>query len=230
MRQITLDTETTGLDPNSGHRVVEIACVEIIDRKISGENFHSYFNPEREIDAGAFKVNKLTRDFLQDKPLFAAVCDELVEFVRGGELIIHNAAFDIAFLDAEFSRAGRGGFIEESGCKLLDTLELARDLHPGLQNTLEALCVRYSVAYSARDAHSASADSEWLAHVYLAMTGGQINLGLDASANVDVAEDTVLSIESGLSTPVISASLKEVAAHERFIKEVLQKAAHRAAE
>ncbi len=219
MRQVVLDTETTGLEPALGHRVVELGAVAIVDRKL-GATFQRYLNPEREIDASALKVHRITREKLQDQPRFAEVCDEFLEFVRDAEVIMHNAAFDLAFLDAELEKAGREKFMQASECKILDTLDLARDLHPGLQNNLNALCERYNVDKSQRDVHGALIDAELLARVYLAMTGGQIALGLNPAALADAEEDAAL-LESGIATPVIRASAEELAAHERFMQTIV---------
>jgi DNA polymerase-3 subunit epsilon len=181
MRQIILDTETTGLEPEAGHRVIEIGCVELIDRRLSGRHFHQYLNPERDIEDGALEVHGITQEFLRDKPVFADVADELLEFIAGAELVIHNAPFDIGFLDAELARLGRPDRISDRA-GVLDTLELARDLHPGQRNSLDALCKRYEVDDSSRSLHGALLDAELLADVYLAMTGGQSDLGLSFDA------------------------------------------------
>ncbi len=178
MRQVVLDTETTGLDPAAGHRVIEIGAVELIDRRLSGNNFHSYLNPQRDIEDGALEVHGITREFLQDKPLFADVAEDFLQFIQGAELIIHNAPFDLGFLDMELSRlAACPGRIDEFA-RVLDTLELARELHPGQRNNLDALCKRYAIDDSSRTLHGALLDAEILADVYLAMTGGQTDLGL----------------------------------------------------
>lgn len=178
MRQVVLDTETTGLDPAAGHRVIEIGAVELIDRRLSGKNFHSYLNPQRDIEDGALEVHGITREFLHDKPLFADVAEDFLQFIQGAELIIHNAPFDLGFLDMELSRlAACPGRIDECAT-VLDTLELARELHPGQRNNLDALCKRYAIDDSSRTLHGALLDAEILADVYLAMTGGQSDLGL----------------------------------------------------
>ncbi len=183
MRQIVLDTETTGLDPQLGHRVIEIGCVEVVNRRPTGQHFHEYLNPEREIDAGAAAVHGMTWKSLKDKPLFAAVADKFLEFVDGAELVIHNAPFDVGFLDAELKRwleaAGREAFSIRSRCSVLDTLALARELHPGQRNALDALCKRYAIDNSHRQLHGALLDSRILADVYLAMTRAQNALALD---------------------------------------------------
>ncbi len=177
MRQIVLDTETTGLEPQDGHRIIEIGAVELIDRRLTGQHFHQYLNPERDIEDGALEVHGISREFLLDKPLFADVAQEFLDFIEGAELLIHNAPFDIGFLDMELGLINNPVRIE-SHAQVLDTLELARDLHPGQRNSLDALCKRYEVDNSSRNLHGALLDSEILADVYLAMTGGQSDLGL----------------------------------------------------
>lgn len=179
MRQIVLDTETTGLEPDRGHKIIEIGGVELVNRRPTGRNFHKYLNPERDIDEGALAVHGITREFLADKPRFADVLDELLEFISGAELVIHNAAFDVGFLDVEMRKArGAEARSTASYCGILDTLALARGLHPGQRNSLDALCKRYSVDNSRRELHGALLDARILADVYLAMTGGQSALAL----------------------------------------------------
>jgi len=179
MKQIVLDTETTGLSPDEGHRIIEIGCVELIARKPTGNRFHVYLNPEREIDQGAIDVHGLDNAFLSDKPLFAEVKADFLEFVQGAELIIHNAPFDVGFLNAELKRSQSESAALESYCTILDTLTLARKMHPGQRNSLDALCKRYDIDNRHRDLHGALLDAEILAEVYLAMTGGQMLLLLD---------------------------------------------------
>ncbi len=201
MRQIVLDTETTGLNPKSGDRIIEIGCVEMVNRRLTGNNFHYYINPERDSDPGALAVHGLTTDFLSDKPKFIEIIDELCEFVRDAEIIIHNAPFDLGFLDAEFDRLGRPRF-ESHVLKVIDTLVQAKELYPGKRNSLDALCERYGVSNAHRTLHGALLDSELLAEVYLAMTRGQDSLTMDlqvdragggmASAAVAMAEIIVL--------------------------------------
>lgn len=178
MRQIVLDTETTGLEPGDGHRIIEIGCLELLNRQLTGRQFHRYLNPERPVETGALAVHGLDDDFLADQPRFAEIADEFLEFVRGSELVIHNAPFDIGFLDAELARLPEPVRITDVA-RVLDTLELARELHPGQRNSLDALCRRYEVDNSNRTLHGALLDSELLAEVYLLMTGGQVALGLD---------------------------------------------------
>lgn len=179
MRQIVLDTETTGLEPSEGHRIIEIGCVEMVERRLTGNNFHQYLQPDRQIDEGAAKVHGITNEFLHDKPRFADIVDAFVDYVRGAELIIHNAPFDVGFINSELKLLGDECDCLESYCDITDTLAMARKMHPGQRNSLDALCKRYEIDNSRRDLHGALLDSEILAEVYLAMTGGQASLSLD---------------------------------------------------
>ncbi len=179
-RQIVLDTETTGLEPSQGHRIIEVGCVELVNRRLTGNTWHHYFNPEREIDAGAYAVHGLSNEFLADKPLFGDLADEFLDYIRGAELIIHNAPFDVGFLNHELSLLDPPRPRVEEVASVLDTLLMARQKHPGQKNTLDALCKRYEIDNSARTLHGALLDSEILAEVYLMMTGGQTRLMLDA--------------------------------------------------
>lgn len=179
MRQIILDTETTGLNPEEGHRIIEIGCVELLNRKLTGNRFHVYLNPERQIDQGAVEVHGLDNAFLADKPLFAQIVDDFITFIEGAELIIHNAPFDVGFINAELKRHRYPSKSVTEVCSVLDTLALARKKHPGQRNSLDALCKRYGVNNSHRDLHGALLDAEILADVYLAMTGGQSDLLLE---------------------------------------------------
>jgi DNA polymerase-3 subunit epsilon len=184
MRQVVLDTETTGLDPAQGHRIIEIGCVELVDRRPTQNRYHQYLQPERAIDAAAVEVHGITDEFLADKPRFAEIVEELLAFVKGAELIIHNAPFDVGFLDAELQRLGHqwGNVLEH--CTVQDSLTLARQLHPGQSCSLDALCKRYNIDNSQRELHGALLDAEILADVYLAMTGGQASLSLDREHRV----------------------------------------------
>jgi DNA polymerase-3 subunit epsilon len=225
MRQIILDTETTGLEPSEGHRIIEIGCVELIDRRLSHKHLHQYVNPERDIEDGALEVHGISREFLADKPLFGDVVDELLEFIEGAELIIHNAPFDVGFLDHELALLGRADRIADHA-GILDTLELARDLHPGQRNSLDALCKRYDVDNSSRKLHGALLDAEILADVYLAMTGGQSDLGLSFEA---AAEDVDASMTELVERPdlvVLTANDDELAAHEARLKTIQEKSGH----
>ncbi len=183
MRQIVLDTETTGLNAKSGDRIIEIGCVEMVNRRLTGNNFHYYINPERDSDPGALAVHGLTTDFLSDKPKFAEIIDALCEFVRDAEIIIHNAPFDLAFLDVEFERLGRPRFDTQVSA-VIDTLVQAKELYPGKRNSLDALCERYGVSNAHRTLHGALLDSELLAEVYLAMTRGQDSLTMDLQVDM----------------------------------------------
>ena len=176
-RQIILDTETTGLDVTRNHKIIEIGCIELVDRKFTGKKFHQYLNPNREIDQGAISIHGITNEFLKDKPLFKDVKDDLLKFIDGAELIIHNAPFDIGFLEHEYKKAKHPVTLSDL-CKIFDTLLYARRLHPGQKNSLDALCKRYSVDNSSRDFHGALLDARILSDVYLAMTGGQISFDL----------------------------------------------------
>jgi DNA polymerase-3 subunit epsilon len=181
MRQIVLDTETTGLEPADGHRIIEIGCVELLDRRLTGNNYHQYVQPDREIDAGAMEVHGITNEYLADKPRFEDVVDDLVSYLRGAELIIHNAPFDMGFLENEFSLCAYPERLADL-CGVLDTLVMARKMHPGQKNNLDALCKRYDIDNSRRDLHGALLDAEILADVYLTMTGGQVVLSLGGAA------------------------------------------------
>jgi len=185
MRQIVLDTETTGLEVSLGHRVIEIGCIELVDRRVTGNHWHHYFNPEREIDAGAYEVHGISNDFLQDKPRFVDLADEFYDYVKGAELVIHNAAFDVGFLNHEMKLLQASYDPLGDICSILDTLLLARQKHPGQKNNLDALCKRYDIDNSQRSLHGALLDARILADVYLAMTGGQTSLGLDAEQGTE---------------------------------------------
>lgn len=222
-RQIVLDTETTGLEPSQGHRIIEIGCVELVGRRLTGNNFHVYINPEREIDAAAIEVHGITNEFLADKPQFADVSEEFIRYVRDAELIIHNAPFDVGFLNHELKRLASGDQAVDEMCGVIDTLVMARRMHPGARNSLDALCKRYEVDNSQRDLHGALLDAEILADVYLAMTGGQVSLNLAAEdVGAGEGEASVTTIRR-LSAdrpplPVITASADEKAAHDAFLE------------
>ncbi len=188
MRQIVLDTETTGLEPSEGHRIIEIGCVEMLSRRVTGNNFQVYINPQREVEQEAMEVHGITNEFLNDKPLFADVVDEFIEFIDGAQLIIHNAPFDVGFINNEFNLLNSGKGAIEDYSTVLDTLAMARKKFPGQKNNLDALCRRYEIDNSRRQLHGALLDSEILADVYLIMTGGQVSLSL-ASDGSDENED-----------------------------------------
>jgi DNA polymerase-3 subunit epsilon len=185
MRQIVLDTETTGLEVSLGHRIIEIGCVELVNRRVTGNNWHYYFNPERAVDSGAFDVHGISSEFLQDKPRFAELADDFHNYVTGAELVIHNAPFDVGFLNQELALLESVQVPLEQSCAILDTLLLARQKHPGQKNNLDALCKRYGIDNSHRSLHGALLDARILADVYLTMTGGQTSFGLDAEAGSD---------------------------------------------
>ena len=224
-RQVVLDTETTGLDPASGHRVIEIGALELVNRRPTGARFHRYLNPERAIDEGAIEVHGITDAFLADKPHFADVAEEFVEFIRGAELVIHNAPFDVGFLDAEFARLGPDWGRIGTLCGVCDTLQLARSKHPGQKNNLDALCRRYEVDNSHRELHGALLDAEILADVYLAMTGGQVTLSLDGTgtgaAGSGPGELPPLDPHR-TPLPVLRASAEERAAHESRLEAIVK--------
>ncbi len=212
MRQIVLDTETTGLDPAQGHRVIEIGCLEILNRRISGATYHVYLNPERDIDAGAVQVHGLTREFLADKPRFGDVATEFLEFVRDAELVIHNAPFDVGFLNAELTRLQEGPVSRY--CGVVDTLKMAKQLHPGQKNNLDALCKRYAVDNSGRSFHGALLDAQLLAEAYLAMTRGQETLSIEVSPP---PRSTDVSADRRGPLKVIRASEREQAEHAAYL-------------
>ncbi len=215
MRQIILDTETTGLNAKSGDRIIEIGCVEMVNRRLTGNNFHYYLNPERDSDPGALAVHGLTTEFLSDKPKFAEIADALCEFVRDAELIIHNAPFDLGFLEAEFERLGRPRF-DSHVSKVIDTLVQAKELYPGKRNSLDALCERYGVSNAHRTLHGALLDSELLAEVYLAMTRGQDSLTMDLQ--VDVAGGGGGTAAAMAEILVLAPTEAELAEHEALLK------------
>ncbi|MES2934151.1 MAG: DNA polymerase III subunit epsilon [Pseudomonadota bacterium] len=213
MRQIVLDTETTGLNPRSGDRVIEIGCVELMNRQLTGNNFHRYINPERDSEEGALAVHGLTTEFLSDKPKFADIAAELRDYIQGSEVIIHNAPFDLAFLNAEFSRLELPSFRDHIDT-VIDTLVQAKEMHPGKRNSLDALCDRYGVSNSHRKLHGALLDAELLADVYLSMTRGQNSLSMDLDVN-DVNEETVSAEVAGFSDIIVLlATAEELSAHE----------------
>ncbi|HHH13552.1 MAG TPA: DNA polymerase III subunit epsilon [Thiolapillus brandeum] len=222
MRQIVLDTETTGLEPEQGHRIIEIGCVELVDRRPTGNDFHQYLQPDRLIDAGAVEVHGITNEFLADKPRFEDIVADFIDYIRDAELIIHNAPFDVGFLNAELARL-EGWQPLEHYCTVTDTLVMARKKHPGQRNSLDALCSRYEIDNSQRQKHGALLDAEILAEVYLAMTGGQSALLLDAES--EGGEGVAGSVVRPLSgdrppLPVIHASEAELALHQACLEAI----------
>lgn len=217
-RQIILDTETTGLDPKLGHRIIEVAGVELVNRRLTGRHFHRYVNPERDSDEGALQVHGLTREFLADKPKFHEIADEFLEYVAGAELVIHNAPFDIGFLDNELALV-RKKRIKTYCPEVIDTLRMAKDLHPGKRNGLDALCERYQIDNSARTLHGALLDAELLAEVYLAMTRGQESLIIEAETTS--TEVRAAGFNRGeLKLGVLRADPEEIAAHEAQLADI----------
>lgn len=228
MRQIVLDTETTGLSWEKGNRVVELGCIELIERRPSGRHFHRYFNPGREMEPGAQEVTGLTLEFLQDKPRFETAVDEFIEFIRGAELIIHNASFDVGFLDYELSLAGAhfGRITDHAG--VLDTLAMARERYPGQRNSLDALCRRLGVDNGHRKLHGALLDAELLAEVYLGMTSGQGDLGLLAAGEPEGTQGGTAGLDlaavAAIARVVLRADADELAAHEARLRKIAGKA------
>ena len=217
MRQIVLDTETTGLHAKFDDRIIEIGCVEIVNRSLTGSDFHSYLNPERDSDPEALKIHGLTREFLADKPRFAEIAGTLVEYLRGAEIIIHNAAFDAGFLDAEFARLKMPSLSELAG-NVIDTVRMARELQPGKRASLDSLCERYGVSNAHRTLHGALLDARLLAEVYLAMTRGQESLIMDIEQPVVIATGATTAVARELT--VLAASAEEVAAHDALLAEI----------
>ncbi|MCL6269841.1 DNA polymerase III subunit epsilon [Sansalvadorimonas sp. 2012CJ34-2] len=228
-RIIVLDTETTGLEPSQGHRVIEIGCVEVINRKLTGNHYHVYIQPEREVEASAIEVHGITNEFLADKPLFSHIAEDFLNFVNGAELVIHNAPFDVGFINHEFNLLGAQspGKIEDY-CKITDSLALARRKHPGQRNSLDALCKRYFVDNSSRTLHGALLDSEILADVYLTMTGGQTALSLGSQDGSGDGESGASMIRR-LSTDrpplkVLKATAEEISMHQEKLAAIEKKA------
>lgn len=219
MRQIVLDTETTGLETSQGHRIIEIGCVELFNRRLTGRHYHQYINPEREVDAGAQAVHGISNAMLADKPVFARIADDFLNFVGDAELVIHNAAFDIGFINYELNllRPGSGSITDR--CNVVDTLLMARAKHPGQKNNLDALCKRYGVDNSQRDLHGALLDAEILADVYLLMTGGQTALSLGGNQSKEQGgedQNQIRRLPSGrVPLPIVNATTAELELHQQ---------------
>lgn len=227
MRQVILDTETTGLSPGQGHRIIEIGCIELVNRRPTGREYHRLLNPERDIDEGAERVHGMNRADLENHPKFADIAEELLEFLRGAELVIHNAEFDIGFLEHELRLMQYAQPEISTHCRVLDTLLLARELHPGQRNSLDALCKRYQVDNSRRDVHGALIDAELLANVYLAMTGGQAALSLDTEVPLPadaLGESGAQASREGMHLLVRHATVEETAEHEAFLDRIARAA------
>ncbi|KGD72622.1 DNA polymerase III subunit epsilon [Tatumella morbirosei] len=229
-RQIVLDTETTGMNMigvhYEGHRIIEIGAVEVINRRLTGNNFHVYLKPDRLVDPEAFGVHGISDEFLVDKPLFSQVADEFLDYIRGAELIIHNASFDIGFMDYEFGKLNRGLEKTETFCQVTDSLLMARKMFPGKRNSLDALCSRFDIDNTKRTLHGALLDAEILADVYLAMTGGQTSLTFASDADANQSADqgiTHREVQSSGGLRVIQADADEIAAHESRLDLVLKK-------
>lgn len=227
MRQIVLDTETTGIDPKQGHRVIEIGCVELLNRRLTGNTFHVYINPQRIVEQEAIAVHGITNEYLADKPVFSSIAKEFIEFIKGAQLVIHNAPFDIGFMNAEFARLSNISEKKtENMCTVLDTLELARQLHPGQKNNLDALCKRYGIDNSHREKHGALLDSEILADVYLMMTGGQTDLNLSGKANSEggMQVETIRPLSADRKPlKIVKATADELEQHEQRLDLVMKK-------
>jgi DNA polymerase-3 subunit epsilon len=220
-RLVVLDTETTGLKPEDGHRVIEVGCIELLGRRPSGRRLHFYLNPERAIDEAAVQVHGLTRERLANEPVFAEIAQELLGFLKGAQLVIHNAPFDVGFLNAEFSRLDLPALQAQADIVIIDSLEMARQLHPGQRNSLDALCQRYNVSNSHRQLHGALLDAELLAEVYLGMTRGQESLAMSARDD-DLDLPAASDPERLARLRVVVPSQEELAAHEDYLK-ALQK-------
>lgn len=221
MRQVVLDTETTGLEPSQGHRIIEIGCVELHNRHKTDRTFHQYLNPDRDIDEGAADVHGIRQSDLADKPRFQEIASEFIEFVRDSEIIIHNAPFDVEFINRELQLLGEEWGRLEDYCTITDTLQLARNMHPGQKNSLDALCARYQVDNSAREWHGALLDARILADIYLAMTGGQVSLGLDSepTSTADKMYEHQ-PVERRGKLPVLEPSTEEEAAHQERLRAI----------
>ena len=225
MRQVVLDTETTGLEPRQGHRIIEIGCVEIVNRRVTKNHYHQYIQPDREIDEGALAVHGISSEFLADKPRFADIVEDFIKFIDGAELLIHNAPFDVGFIDHELNMLGSqwGGVGDR--CTVTDTLVMARRMHPGQKASLDALCKRYNINNAHRELHGALLDAELLAEVYLGMTGGQVMLSLDdhsenGAEGSAVAESIRRVGRERPAIAVIKASQEELEAHQAWVKKL----------
>ena len=220
MRQIILDTETTGLEPASGHRIIEIGCIEMKDRRKTDRLLHYYINPEREIEQEAVEIHGITEQQLEGEPVFEDVADSLIDFIRDGEVIMHNAPFDVAFIDAELSRLGDDWGRLEDYCSVTDTLEMARELHPGQRNSLDALCQRYGIDNSHRSLHGALLDAQILLDVFLAMTGGQSSLLLDREEERDSRSGLQVAnpVQRHTDLKIVEPTREELAAHRRMLE------------
>ncbi len=225
-RQVVLDTETTGLEPSQGHRIIEIGCIEIINRRVTNNHWHHYIQPDREVDIGAFEVHGISNEFLADKPRFVELVDSFLDYIRGAELVIHNAPFDVGFLNHELAMLDGDYPHIEDICGVLDTLVMARQKHPGQKNNLDALCKRYEIDNSARTLHGALLDSEILAEVYLLMSGGQTALSLDSDENpaMDHSTQPVRAVVPQQDLPVWMVDEESLQQHQQYLEFLQQKA------
>lgn len=231
MRQIVLDTETTGLEVSQDHRIIEIGCVELVNRKLTGRHYHQYLNPERNVDEGAMEVHGISDEFLADKPLFADVVEDFLNFIGDADLVIHNAPFDVGFINHELSKLSHQLKGVDNHCKIIDTLTIAKQKHPGQKNNLDALCKRYAVDNSQRELHGALLDAEILADVYLLMTGGQVNLNINDQAGAEVGEinsnSTIRRLPSQRpALKVIAANEQELASHQQKLEAIKSASGH----
>ncbi len=218
MRQIVLDTETTGLEPKEGHRIIEIGCVELVNRKLTGNDFHLYLNPDRNIDAKAIEVHGISNEFLQDKPHFYDIDEKFMAYLQGAQLIIHNAPFDVGFINHELALLKKHYTTLTDYCTIEDTLVMARLKHPGQRNNLDALCKRYNIDNTSRTLHGALLDAQILAKVYLAMTGGQVKLALDFDTKEhETMSNGTSTSQSAIKTKVIYANKEELKAHQQYV-------------
>lgn len=218
MRQVVLDTETTGIDPKQGHRIIEIGCVEMVSRKLTGNHYHVYINPDRVVEDEAISVHGITNEFLADKPKFHEIAAGFKAFIEGAELVIHNAAFDVGFIDNEFKLLNPNSPEVSQYCGVLDTLEMAREKHPGQKNNLDALCKRYGIDNSHRELHGALLDAEILADVYLLLSGGQTDLDLSAQGQGANGVSAVRKIENSAGLKVIRADEEELSSHQKYLE------------
>ena len=220
MRQIFLDTETTGLSAAKGHRIIEIGAVEIIDRKLTGNDYQTYLNPERKIDPGSINIHGITNEFISDKPLFKEILKDLLSYISDSEIIMHNAPFDTSFLDNEFLLAGMQKKLDDL-CSIQDSLVIAREMHPGKRNSLDALCTRYDVDNSSRDLHGALIDAKLLANVFLLMTGGQVGFFGDQQSSNDHQENNVTHFDySKRSIIKVKTNKDDLESHKNYIKKL----------
>lgn len=225
MRQIVLDTETTGINPQLGHRIIEIGCVEMISRKLTGNHYHVYINPQRIVEEEAIGIHGITNEFLKDKPVFKDIAKDFLQFIKGAELVIHNAAFDVGFINNEFSLLKPTIPPVEQYCAVLDTLAMARKKHPGQKNNLDALCKRYGINNAHRELHGALLDAEILADVYLLLSGGQTSLSLDKDGEGEAGAKSIIRLsESRKPLKVVQASADELIQHEHYLAAIKKSA------